>query len=738
MYKFLSITVTFFLFSCYSYSQKSKLDFNLGFEEFHTQLPAGYKKMGDKEFKIFCDSTDVKSGQYSLSIQNHSFATFGAASMAIPYSYRGKSIKLSGFIKTEDVTGYCGLWLRLDPSLGFDNMQDQNIKGTRDWTEFEVELEMSPNETKQIVFGVLLVGTGKIWVDDLKITIDGKPIWKATVLEKELFPADLDSTFTQNSLVKNISVQSTTVANLAVLGKVWGFLKYYHPQIMTGQYNWDYELFRFLPQYLEVTTSEERDLLLVDWVHGLGEFDRLKKIKFPDSTNVKMYPDLDWMTTSGFSSDLELILENVKMAKRPSSGYYYAMNGVGGANILNENAYAKMEYSDAGMRLLSLYRYWNIIQYLSPYKYTIEEDWQAVLEAFIPEYLNANDELSYEETVAKLIVRTKDTHAAFRKSDSELHASFGVRIPAFEVTYIENKPVVTCIYDPHKIGSSGLEVGDEINAVNDVSMEEKLQQLLPYTSGSNYPTQLRDVAGKLLCSNDTEITIKFKSGEVMKEVVLKTFKPNELNVRSHFSGSDTCFKLLAGNIGYIDNGALKKSELPELWESFKNTDGLIIDNRNYPSDFALYGMSALLLGEKVPFAIYTMVSVQQPGLFQFTEKGGFVGEKNKDAYLGKVIILVNETSQSSSEFHAMAYRTVPGSLVVGSTTAGADGNVTSLVLPGKIRSRITGIGIYYPNRSETQRVGIVPDVEVKPTITGIKEGRDEVLEIAIQLILNAN
>ena len=72
--------------------------------------------------------------------------------------------------------------------------------------------------------------------------------------------------------------------------------------------------------------------------------------------------------------------------------------------------------------------------------------------------------------------------------------------------------------------------------------------------------------------------------------------------------------------------------------------------------------------------------------------------------------------------------------VIGSTTAGADGNVSRIDLPGGMRTMISGIGVYYPDGTETQRVGIVPDVVVQPTIEGIKNGRDEVLEKAIQII----
>jgi C-terminal processing protease CtpA/Prc len=74
-------------------------------------------------------------------------------------------------------------------------------------------------------------------------------------------------------------------------------------------------------------------------------------------------------------------------------------------------------------------------------------------------------------------------------------------------------------------------------------------------------------------------------------------------------------------------------------------------------------------------------------------------------------------------------------LVVGSTTAGADGNISQIVLPGGLRTVISGIGVFYPDRRPTQQVGIVPDLVVRPTIAGIRQGRDEVLEAGVSRAL---
>jgi C-terminal processing protease CtpA/Prc len=104
-------------------------------------------------------------------------------------------------------------------------------------------------------------------------------------------------------------------------------------------------------------------------------------------------------------------------------------------------------------------------------------------------------------------------------------------------------------------------------------------------------------------------------------------------------------------------------------------------------------------------------------------------------YTGKIIILVDEMTQSQAEATTMVFRIALGAVVIGSTTAGADGNVSAFPLPGGLRTMISGIGVFYPDRTPTQRVGIVPDIKVTPTVSGIRDGRDELLEVALRQIL---
>jgi C-terminal processing protease CtpA/Prc len=111
------------------------------------------------------------------------------------------------------------------------------------------------------------------------------------------------------------------------------------------------------------------------------------------------------------------------------------------------------------------------------------------------------------------------------------------------------------------------------------------------------------------------------------------------------------------------------------------------------------------------------------------------GEKNKHPYKGKLVIIVNEYTQSLAEYITMALATVPGAIILGSTTAGTIGEPSRIELPGGIVTAFSGYGVLYPNGRDVQRYGLKIDKVVRPTIQGIKEGKDELLDEAINLVL---
>src|ERR1035441_1915928 len=106
-----------------------------------------------------------------------------------------------------------------------------------------------------LFFGVFVAGTGTVWADDLRLLVDGKPVWEAPKVERPKTVIDEDGEFNTGSRISLTALTPVQNDNLVTLGKVWGFLKYHHPLITSGQRHWDFDLFRVTPAVL--ARSEE-------------------------------------------------------------------------------------------------------------------------------------------------------------------------------------------------------------------------------------------------------------------------------------------------------------------------------------------------------------------------------------------------------------------------------------------------------------------------------------------------
>jgi hypothetical protein len=174
--------------------------------------------------------------------------------------------------------------------------------------------------------------------------------------------------------------------------------------------------------------------------------------------------------------------------------------------------------------------------------------------------------------------------------------------------------------------------------------------------------------------------------------------------------------------------SVKARDIPGYIKAAENTKGLIVDVRNYPSEFVVFALGDLLVHTNTLFARLTNADLSNPGAFIWRASATLAPQQPH--YAGKVIVLVDELSQSQAEYTAMALRSAPNTVIIGSTTAGADGNVSAIRLPGGLGTAISGIGVFYPDKRPTQRVGIVPDIVVLPTVDDLSRGVDAPLERA--------
>jgi hypothetical protein len=691
-------------------------------------------------YPVKVDSLTKQSGKYALSIQRVGDGSdFGVIDYTIPQTFRGSKIELRGYIKTQNVAkGYAGLWMRIDGTSAFNNMQDRGITGTTDWKEYNIELPYEQDKAINVHVGALLIGEGKIWLDNVRLYIDGQPIEKAVVYKKELAKAEKDTEFNTGSKIDTVLLDKHQLTNLTLLGQVWGFIKYHHPDVARGNVNMDAELFRVMPSVLKAKSNIELSYALEQWLTKLGTLPVCESCKPYKGTNVKLNSDYGSIFKGTvLSKSLTSKLKNFLYNQTTTTNYYIdKAPGVGNPVFNNEQAYTAMKYPDAGYRLLSLYRYWNMIQYYFPYKYLIGEDWNNVLADCIPKFVRSANTTDYNLNVLALIARVHDTHANVWGNNAALINYKGKNSVTFKAKFIEDRLVVTNYYNDTLNIKSQVKPGDIIVAINGKTVEELVKKFLPYTPASNYPTQLRDLpTAFLLRSNEISLQLDLlRDNKQVKSTVL-LLPAMKINFRSDYDPNPKAkgYYLLDNNIGYLYPGKYHTKALDSIKALFADTRGIIIDMRCYPSEFMPYTFGPYIKTNTSPFVKFATGSVQQPGLFLMGEPlaipPALVG-----AYQRKVVVIVNELSQSQAEYTTMCFQSSPNVTVIGSTTAGADGNISAIKLPGGISTMISGIGIYYPDGTETQRKGVKIDVPIKPTIAGIKAGRDELLEKAKAII----
>lgn len=715
---------------------KIEKSFNLDFEDIENGLPRKWS-VEHKQYAntVSLDSINVKSGKYAIAIElTEETKDFQAFTFKLPYNYDGKTITLSGHIKTENVTdGFAGLWLMTDSEnewkpyvISF--MENYGVTGTNDWRKYHITLNMYPEEGNEISVGGLLTGKGKMWIDDLKVTIDGKNIQNAKLHQSKYFATKEDKEFEGASNVNFPELTEQKIDDLELLGKVWGFLKYHHPKIAKGVYNWDYELFRILPSYMNATDHSHRDKILLEWIKKFGKISNCATCQ-PTPEDAFLKPDISWIE-SIINSELKNLLNRIYINRNQGFNYYIKMRSyIENPIFMNELAYMGKEYTpDTGFRLLSLFRYWNIINYFYPYKHLTDKNWNSILKEYITHFIEAKSRLEYELISVRLIGEICDSHAFLLEGWDKIESLKGNKQIPISVKFIENRLVVI------DAGNTDLRKGDIITRIDGKSIDAIVDSIKLFYPSSNDVTKMRDIASDILRSNKHVIIIEYISSGKLNRKEMNT---SEIKACHYLYRKDPerCHKFISKNIGYIDLSTITKEEILSIKREFIHTNGIIIDVRNYPPD-VLNLLAPFFISETTSFSMHTKGNIDNPGEFTFTH--ALKIPKSEKSYTGKLVVIVNEDTQSNAEYMAMAFRAGNRTTIIGSQTAGTDGNISKIVLPGGLTTYISGDGVYFPDGTETQRIGILPDIEIKPTIRGIQEGRDELLEKAIEIINQNN
>ena len=110
---------------------------------------------------------------------------------------RGRRIRFSGFIRTEEVANHACLWAWAGGAKGaitHDALEGRRPRGPTGWREYAIEIDV-PKSASHVGLGCYLAGNGRAWFHGLAIEIDGEPWKEPGLIDLDLTTEDLTGFF---------------------------------------------------------------------------------------------------------------------------------------------------------------------------------------------------------------------------------------------------------------------------------------------------------------------------------------------------------------------------------------------------------------------------------------------------------------------------------------------------------------------------------------------------------------
>ncbi len=602
--------------------------------------------------------------------------------------FRGKEIRFKAFIKCDvnNNTGNGNLWLRVvkeNNQTGFsDDMQNRPILYNK-WREYEIQ-GLIDEDAKSIVFGAVLKGYGKMWVDSVQIFIrNNKNDWEVAKVENPGFE-EIESNKPKSWWIRMPGYKCTIDTIEKYEGKRSLFIEKTLPESVS-------RLFAKSPKIGDVI---EKELIK-------GLYCRIPLALYSDAKGTLGKHEL-------FLYD-NLITELKKI------------------NLNSQIA------NDENVRLANVVISWNVLQHFYPYFDVVKVDWDKVLTETLKKTLKDKTANDFYDTLRKMIAKLNDGHGYVYYTPNPPLGGLPIK-----VDWIENKVVVTASND-----TIHFKKGDIIRSIDGKSGEKELLLEEEFVSGSlqlrrhralnNYGFGQIDSYAKIEILRDDKI-IKH---EFKREKETRGFFFNQI---SEFDFPD--FKKNDNGIFYINLSSIRRNIFIDNISQLSNAKGIIFDFR-YNSKQVNDYKNQLQLFEIIPYLVDTPsfgARLYVPQIIYPERKEITFAElqhsfKPEPPYFkSKIIFIINPSVISYGESFMAPIEFNKIAETVGEATAGCNGNANWIPLMGGYEIMFTGMKVLKPDGSQHHLIGIQPTYPVQRTIRAVKEGRDEYLEKAVEVI----
>lgn len=518
--------------------------------------------------------------------------------------------------------------------------------------------------------------------------------------------------------------------NLYKLCKIWGFIKYRNEDIVISNIDWD----DALKDQLLFVASPDFDIKIDKWLRSNLKECGTQSDSMDSLRSYTARADYSWLKDlTLFGPILAKYLYQYDCFYPNVEAHTYVTNGQWKVTPkFKEVAYANVEvWNSEYYKILSLFRYWNIIEYFHPYKYLNSRNWNDVLKEFIPRFLESHSELSYKLMLMELFSRIEDSHGGLH-NDETIANYYGKKQIPVELFLLNGEVIVKDIFLGFE-DKIALKRGDVITAIDGQKIPFLIEKNKKTIVASNDAAMSRELMQRLVRTQKdiVEVAVLNEKTSAVEEVEVPTLG---YSILSYIMKKVPSHSVLDGDIGYLYPGSLTSiDEINEILKQFKNKKAIVLDYRCYPPIILQHLLPEFILPHAIEYHISTHFDWTNLGSFYYKNPVS-IGKENPDYFKGKLAVLLNEFSTSQPEFETLAYKKGPNTMVIGSNSGGTIGNYTSIVLPGNILTMMSGAEVRDAAKTQIQKLGIDPDIYVERTKKGIRQGKDEILEKALEWI----
>jgi C-terminal processing protease CtpA/Prc len=698
---------------------------------------------------------------------DHPQGTFANITQALDAApWRGKRVRLRAQLRVEPAaageTGQGQLWLRVDrPEQrrgDFDNMELRPIRSSA-WTPAEIVCDVAADARSLILGAMLLKGGGRLWLDAVQLEVLGAA------------PADPPRPLDARGL-----------GNLVAFARTLGYVRFFHPADAAAAADWERfgregvrsvesaattaELalrleglfaplapgIRFLlPGQLPARPGPPRGAVqAVRWDHhGVG----LAKDSIYSSKRV--YLDLsnlpaDWgrpgrAQVFELGQDLRVTLATVC----PVDGERRTLPLAGPARAaappsLPPPTGERADPEDRATRLAAVIQAWNVIQHFYPNfdrvapdrvapdrvapdrvaPDRVAVDWPKALETALARTATDASAQAYLLTMRRLLATLQDGHGFVSPTWPT-----GEGRPGIELTWVGEQLVVCGLEEALK---DRLRLGDILVSVDGVAAAALAGQLAPALPASTAHGLRWLQAAGLLQGPPATLELRVQGAQAAP-------RPVRVERSADWRGSateprpQTLVTELQPGICYLDLGRLTRERLPEVLERLAKASAIILDMRGYPvwgawqelfRHFTDQAMTTPAFRTPMPTRPDRKDMPLRPSSWQILPLAPRIR--------ARLLFLSDARAISQAELLLDFVDHYRLGEIVGGPSAGVDGNVNPFETGG-LRISWTGMKVDKHDGRPLNGVGILPTVPVARTLEGIRAGRDEILEKALEL-----